>query len=156
LTEWPARTTALVHHAGSAATVIMLGCNEVVMASPQSEVYIHMPTAQAIRDVSLDVADLKGAARHLEASAALIAAIYAQKTGYRPSWWLNRMAKGTTYKGKNPFSDRVKGDAAIPSNGLEQVIRTTIREGVGAWASQRRPRSPQPSWCRQVGIPFQW
>jgi ATP-dependent protease ClpP protease subunit len=112
LVAWPGQTTGLVHHAGSAATLPLAACREVIV-SPQSTIYVHMPTAQTTRDMRLDAAELRGAATDLEAAANVIAGIYARKTGHSLSWWLGRMQPGVTWKGSGcvacGLADRLDG-----------------------------------------------
>jgi ATP-dependent protease ClpP protease subunit len=112
LRDHAGETVARVIHAGSAATIPMCACKEVAMA-PEGSVFIHEPSALAVKDIQLDIGDLNSCVGRLEGTATIIAGLYAARAGGRLEWWRHQMAEGTTWSAKGAvacgLADGVEG-----------------------------------------------
>ena len=116
LAGWPGNTTAHVRHAGSAATLPMCACQRVIVAE-DSRVVTHAPKVQAVRDIGLDVGDLREAIGSLERTLNLIAGCYAEKSGSSVEVWLARLKSEIAWKGQGivnaGLADAVEGSHAL-------------------------------------------
>jgi len=112
LKNWPRETTAHIQYAASAASVVMCGCRRVVVTE-DSVVVTHAPTVRAVRDIGLDVGDLRAAIGDLEMTTTMVAGVYSEKSGCGVEVWLARLKSETIWKGQGiinaGLADAVEG-----------------------------------------------
>lgn len=129
-------TTARVIHAGSAATLPMVACDEVIMTEGAT-VFMHLPTAAATRDIQLDIGELRDAIDNLERAAIILGGCYAQKAGGPIEKWRLIMKQNVTWSDTGAvnvgLADRVEGSPALCLSNKQG------REERGmSWYQQRR------------------
>jgi ATP-dependent protease ClpP protease subunit len=135
---WPRQTTARVIYAGSAATLPMCACDKAVLTA-KGTVLIHLPTVATVKDVGLDVGDLRKLIDNLEVTTNVIGGVYTEKAGWNIEFWRNQMKRGITW-GPGPCGqaggliDRTESDGPRrPSNGERQEALPLLGEvAVGA------------------------
>jgi len=170
LKDYKGATTAHIAHAGSAATLVVCGCDRAV-GTPQATVFIHAPTAAAVKDVGLTIGELQEAVGSLRRTGAIIAAVYARKNSM--GWPVHRaigvyqtmMARegGTTWgPGRGcPLIDSYEGNghrridnlasrepipadaplAEIALGAFKAGVEVGVEQAVAAIAKERDPRA---------------
>ena len=172
------KVTALVHHSGSAATLAMVACSEVVMASEKAEIYIHLPTIHVQETTELGDDDLREALTNLQATTGIVAGLYSEKSGKDVAWWKEMLRLGVTWSARGAVnvgladrvieSDRVplprvsnaSGTAPKPAvaDNLAKAIgvafRAGIETGVRVAAAKNAKQNGRSGWHRANGSPF--
>jgi hypothetical protein len=182
LQEYPAKTVARVIHAGSAATLPLCGCTEAVNTE-KGTVFVHAPTATAVKDIGLSIGDMQEAIGSLQRTTRILANIYALKDpgGFpmhrAPGVWETMMQRkgGTTWGpgGKARLCDSwEKPDASrpvsntqyqepVPPGLLGEVAAGALAAGLEhgariAAASVAKRENGKPKPLREAGQPFAW
>jgi len=174
LTDYKDATVARIVHAGSAATLALCGCDRAVNTA-RGTVFIHAPTAAAVKDIGLSIGDLREAIGSLERTTTIIAAIYTAKnsmgwpTHRAISVYRNIMGRegGTTWGpgGKPPLCDSCESNRPIsnvqrsePSSVLGQVALGALRAGAGVGARMAAATiakgNGRPRWRHSDGSPY--
>jgi len=175
LKDYRGRTTARIIHAGSAATLPLCACDESVNTE-KGTVFIHAPTAVAVKDIGLDIGDLRQAIGSLERTTNILAAIYAAKNTM--GWPMHRAIDlyktlmqrkgGTTWRGAaGGLIDRCEKPATIraASNGnrppvgvLGEIALGGFQAGVEYGAREAvatiAKANGRSRWCHSDGSPF--
>jgi ATP-dependent protease ClpP protease subunit len=152
LTDYKGGTVARIVHAGSAATLPLCGCDRAVNTA-RGTVFVHAPTAAAVKDIGLSIGDLREAIGSLERTTTIIATIYAAKNsmGWPTHKAINvyrnimRREGGTTWGpgGQPPLCDSCESDGhrpisnvhrREPTSVLAQVVQGGFLAGVGVGA----------------------
>jgi ATP-dependent protease ClpP protease subunit len=119
LAAWHGKVTAQVMGwAASAASVVLLGADEIVMAAG-SQIMIHDPWTIA----EGNAADLRGISEHLEHSAENIAALYAARMGVEASVAREAMLAETWYNADEAVAAGLADMALDAKSGVKAQLR---------------------------------